>query len=58
MHLRKTLEMSQNIIDTQMDKYLMNVRRKIAATLECIEEHGVTIDDEFEKYLINASKDR
>lgn len=45
--------MAQNIIDTQMNVYSMNIRRKIIARLKRSEEHGQTIDKEFENHLIN-----
>lgn len=49
--------MAENIIGTQIKEYLMEMQEEITVTLEHFKQHGVTIDEEFEKYLMETSKD-
>lgn len=49
--------MAKNLIDTQIKEYLMEMQEEITGTLQHFKQHGVTIDEEFEKNLMETSKD-
>lgn len=49
--------MADNLMDTQLNEYLMDIQSEITATLKYFDEHGVTINEEIEEYLLKTSND-
>lgn len=49
--------MNRNFLGAQMDHHLANIQRETKATLIRFKESGVTIDNDFIKYLLKLSNE-